>query len=92
MTKINICKQHDMDEAQCRKVAEQLMDQLIEKFGGSLKTRGEHYLYKHPSGIDATVQPRAGELQIDVKMGLLTRAMAPQLEAEIDRVLDEKIV
>jgi len=91
MSQIKICKQHDLDEQQCRDVAEQLLDKLVAKFGGSLQAGGDEYYYKHSTGINAVVEPRHGELLVNVKMGLLTRAMAPQLEAEINRVLDEQI-
>ena len=91
MSQIKICKQHQLDQQECRDVAEKLLDKLVAKFGGSVKAGGDEYHYKHSTGINAVVEPRDGELLVNVKMGLLTRAMAPQLEAEINRVLDEQI-
>lgn len=91
MSQIKICKQHQLDEHECRAVAEKLLDKLVTKFGGSVKAGGDDFHYKHSTGINALVEPRDGELLVNVKMGMLTRSMAPQLEAEINRVLDEKI-
>lgn len=80
-----------MQADECREVAEDLLDQLVDHFGGSIQSEGENYWYRHSTGIKAKVIPADGEISIDVKMGLLTRAMAPQLEREINRVLDEKL-
>ncbi len=91
MSQIKICKQHTLDQQECQVLAEELLDKLVAKFGGSVQAGSSDYKYKHSTGINALVEPRAGELLVNVKMGLLTRAMAPQLEAEINRVLDEQI-
>ena len=91
MSHIKICKQHDLDQTACNDLAQQLLDKLVNKFGGSVKAGEGDYRYKHSTGINAVIEPREGELLVNVKMGMLTRAMAPQLEAEINRVLDEQI-
>lgn len=91
MSKIHICKQHDLDEEGCRSVAENLLDQLVDHFGGYVEHEGDHYRYMHGTGIKARVIPAEGEITISVTMGLLTGALAPRLEKEINRVLDEQI-
>ena len=91
MSQIKICKQHTLDQQECRVLAEELLGKLVAKFGGSVKSGSDDYRYRHSTGINAVVETRAGELLVHVKMSLLTRAMAPQLEAEIHRVLDEQI-
>lgn len=91
MSQFTICKTNSLEEDECRVVAEDLLDQLVEKFGGSYDADGSNFRYKHSTGINAKVEPAAGELNIKVKMGLMTRAMAPKLEKEINRVLDSKL-
>ncbi|MBT8115899.1 MAG: polyhydroxyalkanoic acid system family protein [Arenicella sp.] len=91
MRRINICKQHDLDEDDCRTVAEDLLDQLVDHFGGYVEPDGDHYCYIHGTGIKAKVLPGEGELTINVTMSLLTGALAPRLEQEIHRVLEEQI-
>lgn len=91
MSKVHICRQHELDQDRCRDVAEQLLDKLINKFGGSISEEGEDYRYNHPTGIKAKVEPRAGEITIDVKLGMMTRSLAPKLDEAINRVLDEYI-
>jgi len=39
----------------------------------------------------ALVEAKEGQLNVDVKLGMMTRALAPQLEAEMNRVLDEHL-
>ena len=91
MTHVHISKQHEYDEDECREVAEELLDMLVDKFGGRVRPDGNKYHYKHTTGISALVEANAGEVTIKVKLGMLTRSFAPQLEKEINRILDEHI-
>jgi putative polyhydroxyalkanoate system protein len=89
MSKIHICREHDLDEQACQVMAEELLQKLVGKFGGRYKPKGNKFVYKHTAGVTAEVEPRDGELDVSVKLGLMTRAMAPQLEREMTKVLDE---
>lgn len=91
MKNIKICRQHKLDSDECREVAEHLLDKLVDHFGGSVSCIGEDYQYRHPTGIKALVEARSEELNVNVKLGLMTAALAPKLEQEINRVLDEHI-
>jgi len=91
MSKLRVCRELDVDEQECQDLALELLDKLVGKFGGNYVADGENYRYKHTAGVNAVVEPRAGELTVDVKLGLMTRAMAPQLEKEMNRVLDEHL-
>jgi len=92
MSKIHICREHDLDEQGCRAVAEEMLDKLIVKFGGSYSADGDNYRYRHATGVDALVEPREGELTVNVKLGLMTRSFAPQLEKEMNLQLDKHLV
>ena len=87
--KIQISRQHDMEHAECCEFAERLLDKMVDKFGGSVSSVGDDYQYNHSTGIKAIVEPRAKELNVNVKLGLLTSALAPKLEGEINKVLDK---
>lgn len=89
MTQVYINKPHQYDEEECQEIAEELLDMLVDRFGGRIRQDGNCYHYKHTSGINAKVETGHGDLTIKVKMGLMTRAWAPQLEKEINRILDE---
>ncbi len=89
MSKLQICREHDLDQDQCQEMAEELLQKLVGKFGGSYRANGHNFNYKHTAGVNAEVEPKDGELVVNVKLGMMTRALAPQLEREMNKVLDE---
>ena len=91
MSDLNVCRKLDLDQQECQNLAVELLDKLLSKFGGKYKQVGEDYRYKHTAGVNALVEAKAGELNVDVKLGMMTRALAPQLEKEMNRVLDEHL-
>ena len=91
MSNLRVCRELDIDEQECQDLAVELLDKLVSKFGGKYKQDGLNYRYKHGAGVNALVEPKAGELSVDVKLGMMTRALAPQFEKEMNRVLDEHL-
>ena len=91
MSNLRVCRELDIDEQECQGLAVELLDKLVSKFGGKYKQEGSNYRYKHTAGVNALVEPKAGELNVDVKLGMMTRALAPQLEKEMNRVLDDHL-
>jgi len=43
MSNVRVCRQTDLDEQQCQSLALELLDQLVNKFGGKYKPEGESY-------------------------------------------------
>lgn len=91
MSDLRVCRELDVDEQECQNIAVELLEKLVSKFGGKYKQDGSNYRYKHTAGVNALVEPKAGELSVDVKLGMMTRALAPQLEKEMNRVLDDHL-
>ena len=91
MNNLHIRREHDLDEDESRALAEDLLGQLANKFGGSVEEYGDSYEYKHSSGMKASVQAKDGELDIFVKLNLLTRAFAPEIEKQVNAVLDKYV-
>lgn len=91
MSDLRVCREVDVDEQECQELAIELLEKLVSKFGGKYKAEGTNYRYKHTAGVNAFVEPKAGELSVDVKLGIMTRALAPQLEKEMNRVLDDHL-
>lgn len=89
MSNVRICRQHDLDEQQCSALAEELLDKLVAKFGGDYAQQGDNFRYQHTVGVKAMVEPKQGELLVNVSLGIMARAFAPQLEKEMNMVLDE---
>ena len=91
MSKLRVCRELDIDEQECQSLAVELLDKLVNKFGGKYQQDGLNYRYKHTAGVNALVEAKAGELNVDVKLGMMTRGLAPQLEKEMNRVLDDHL-
>jgi len=91
MSTIRISRSHELDADECRAVAEDLLDQLVAKFGGSVRAQGACYSYRHTTGLKAMVEPQEGNLDINVKMTMMTRSFAPQVEQQIHLVLDKHL-
>ena len=89
MSTVQISRTHNLDHDECRSVAEDLLDKLVDKYGGSVRSQGDGYCYRHATGMSAIVEPREGELDITIKFNMMTRSFAPAVEAQIHRVLDE---
>ena len=91
MSNLNINRQHNLDADECRVLAEDLLNQLVDKFGGSIAEEGECLSYKHSTGMKAFVEPKEGELDINIKLNIMTRSFAPEIEKRINQVLDQHI-
>jgi len=92
VSKVHVCRKHNLDDDECRSVAEDLLEKLVGEFGGSYRSEGNSYRYKHATGVNAQVTPKEGELLVDVKLGLMARSFAPKLEEKINEVLDDYFV
>ena len=91
MSKVRICRSHNLGQEECQNLAEELLNKLVNTFGGSYNSTGRDYTYKHTAGVNAVVEPRENELVVNVKLGIMARAFAPQLESEMNKVLDDYI-
>jgi len=91
VSSVHICREHTLDKDECKVVAEKMLDKLVTKFGGKIKQDGEMIRYRHPTGINACVEPKEGELVVDVKLGLMTKSMAPKIDQAINKELDKQL-
>jgi len=57
VSKIQVCRPHSLGEQDCQNLAEELLNKLVDKFGGSYQPVGNNYAYKHTAGVNATVEP-----------------------------------
>lgn len=91
MNSIHISRKHQLDHDECLALTTTLLNKLVSTFGGKISSAGAHYCYRHSTGLSAVVEPRAGELDINVKLNMLTRSFGPQVEEQINKVLDEHL-
>jgi len=88
MSTIQVRREHDLGQQASKELAEKLLNKLIEKFGGKYSPDGDNFRYKHTAGVNAVVEPLEDEISINVKLGIMARGFAPQLEQEMNRALD----
>ena len=92
MFKLHISRNHNLEHDECHALAEDLLSQLVGKYGGKFKAEGENLKYRHATtGMSAIVEPGQETLDITVKLNMMTRSFGPQIENEINKVLDKKI-
>ena len=91
MSKLRISRNHQLGLEDCRALAEDLLEQLVTQYGGKVKPEGDNLCYRHTTGMSAVVEPKSGELDVTVKLNLMTRSFGPQIEEQINRVLDKRL-
>lgn len=91
MANLNIRREHKLNEVDCRNLATDLLGQLVNKYGGSICDQGHCLDYRHSSGMKASIAPKEGELDINIKLNMLTRSFAPEIEKRLNEVLDEHL-
>jgi len=89
MSKIRLHREHQLDKKESRALAENLLNKLVDKYGGRYGEEGDGFRYKHPAGVNAIVEPNEGEFIVNIKLGIMTRALGPKLQGDMDKILDE---
>jgi len=89
MSKINFHREHQLDKHESRALAEELLNKLVDKYGGRYGEDGNSFRYNHPAGVNAIVEPNQGEFIINIKLGFMTRALGSRLQGDMDRIRDE---
>ena len=88
MSRITLHREHQLDKQESRALAEKLLTKLVDKYGGRYDEDDDSFRYKHPAGVNAIVEPKEGEFIVNIKLGIMTRALGPKIEADMDRILD----
>jgi len=89
MSSIKLHREHELDQQESRELAEKLLNKLVDKYGGKYQEDGDNFRYKHTAGVKALVEPLEGEFLVDIKLGLMTLALGPKLEGDINKILDK---
>lgn len=88
---IKIERAHQLDEIESWNLAVDLLEKLVEKYGGEIEEYDESLSYKHPTGLRGEVVPVAGKISVELKLNLMTRAFAADIEQGINSVLDRYV-
>jgi len=87
---IEISREHQLGKADCMKLVKELAEKLESRLGGTSTVDGDKVHYSHMGAKGTLV---AGECNIDVsvKLNMMTRAFKPKIEQEIVRLFDKYI-
>lgn len=91
MKTLSIHRTHAVGKTQCIETANDLITKLKNKYGGDCQHSGDDILYKHPTGLTASISPKDDALTIDVKFTMLTLPLKSTIEQEVNKVCDEHL-
>lgn len=89
MSRIEIRHAHALAPREARKVAEELAKTLAERFGIDYAWQGDVLNFSRP-GVDGAIELGKTALTVQAKLGFLAAMFKDKIEAEIQRVLDER--
>ena len=89
MNIINISHTHSYDKETACSKADEMLEELAEKYGLSIETNGDGEIIFRGSGISGSVEINEKEIYLFAKLGFLMTAMKPLIEGEIQKKLDK---
>ncbi len=89
MNTISITHKHNNSKENACSKAENLLEELSNKYGLSIETDGEGFIKFSGSGISGNVQICKDEINLQAKLGFFMSAMKPIISTEISNKLDE---
>lgn len=90
MSSIDIRQDHGLSPEQARAAIDQAARKLDERFGLRSTWSGERLDF-NGSGVDGAIELLPGQVRVTATLGFLLSAMKGMVEAEIRRVLAEKL-
>jgi len=90
MSTIRIKRRHDLDEAQVRAQVEELAREFSEQIGIRYQWQGNQ-LNIERSGANGYIRMNPGELELELKLGMLLRPLKGKIEQTIIEYLDKHL-
>ena len=88
MASISIAKQHALTHRKAKEAAEELAQDLKERFDLTYEWEGDHVVFERP-GVAGRMHVTATHIRLEVKLGLLLTPLKPTIEREIHTQLDK---
>jgi putative polyhydroxyalkanoate system protein len=88
MASISIAKEHALTHRKAKAAAEELAQDLKERFDLAYEWEGDHVVFERP-GVAGRMHVTATHIRLDVKLGLLLTPLKPTIEREIHTRLDK---
>ena len=89
MSTIKLQRPHTLSPQESKALAEKLLNKLVSKYGGDLTQNDQEFRYKHSLGVNALVEANESEFLINIKLGLMARALGPKVEGDMNTLLDK---
>jgi putative polyhydroxyalkanoate system protein len=90
MSVIRIVRKHNLDEAQIRAHLEELAAEFAEQIGIRYQWNGNQVDIER-SGAHGFIRMMPGELELELKLGMLLRPMKGKIEQVINDYLDKHL-
>lgn len=87
---IDICRGHALDDAQVREVVQVMADKLAERFEVVNRWDGDALRFAR-SGVEGCISLLPGQVRVTAELGFPYSMMQPMVEAEIQRVLEQRL-
>lgn len=88
MSTITIHRKHNLDDAQIREHLQALIDQFSNEYGIQHQWQGSR-LELERSGAKGYIRLGSGELELELKLGILLRPLKGKIEQGINEYLDK---
>jgi len=90
MPGIDIHHPHPLPDAQARQAVQQIADTLAARFGVECRWAGDDLVFQR-TGVDGRIALLPGAVRVTAELGFLLSALQPTIEAEVRRVLAERL-
>lgn len=84
MATITIAKKHQLSQKKAREAAQQIADDLAERFDLHCTWRGDDIEFER-AGVSGHLHVGKGEVRLDCKLGLLLSMLKPTIEEVVHR-------
>ncbi len=90
MNTINISHSHCYDKQTACSKADEMLEEIAQKYGLSIESSGDGEIIFSGSGISGNVEIKEDEILLFAKLGFLMAAMKPIIASEIQKKLESK--
>jgi len=91
MAQLTIKHPHNLSLNELKPQVDELAKSLREKYGASTRWQGDNVITVKAKGVDGTLTLEEKHLQVNIKLGMMTSFLKPQIEAEIRTYLAAKV-
>ncbi|MFK7955538.1 MAG: polyhydroxyalkanoic acid system family protein [Lysobacterales bacterium] len=88
MSKISICREHSGGLDSARAAADQIAEEMTQKFGVRCRWNGDTLAFAH-TAVKGEIQVTDEVIEVDAKLGLLASPLKGALESKIHQYIDE---